>query len=163
MIWAPMVLDGRVLVDGGVADPVPAEVVREMGGDICIAVNAVPRLKKNVQTVLAKLYRRAKRFDPLSYLSPGSRDMPNMFDIIMNSMQTLEYELGNFKAISADVRINPDLSAYTWIEVYRPEEMIARGAEAALRALPDIKRVIAERVRTKPRVPAPAAPIASVS
>ena len=30
-----------------------------------------------------------------------------------------QYELGNFKAISADVRINPDLSAYTWIEFYR--------------------------------------------
>jgi NTE family protein len=165
MLWAPAVVDGRVLVDGGVADPVPAEVVREMGGDICIAVNAVPRLKKDVQTVLAKLYRRVKRFDPISYLTPGGRDMPNMFDIIMNSMQTLQYELGNFKAISADVRINPDLSAYTWIEFYRPEEMIARGAEAALRALPDIKRVVAERTRAKPKVPTAAtpAPIASVS
>jgi NTE family protein len=163
MIWAPAVIDGRVLVDGGVADPVPAEVVREMGGDICIAVNAVPRLKKDVQTVLAKLYRRIKRFDPLSYFSSGTRDMPNMFDIIMNSMQTLEYELGNFKAISADVRINPDLSAYTWIEFYRPEEMISRGAEAALRALPDIKRVIAERVRTKPQIPPAATRVASVS
>lgn len=161
MIWAPVVLDGRVLVDGGVADPVPADVVREMGGDVCIAVNAVPRLKKDVQTVLAKLYRSAKRFDPLSYLA-GARDMPNMFDIIMNSMQILQYELGNFKAISADVRINPDLSAYTWIEFYRPEEMIERGAEAALRALPDIKRVVAERTRAKPKVPAAPAPVARV-
>jgi hypothetical protein len=31
-----------------------------------------------------------------------------MFDIIMNSMQVLQHELGNFKAISADVLINPD-------------------------------------------------------
>jgi len=162
MIWAPMVLDGRVLVDGGVAEPVPADVVHEMGADVCVAVNAVPRLKKDVQTVLARLYRRAKRFDPLSYFAPGTRDMPNMFDVIMNSMQTLEYELGNFKAISADVRINPDLSAYAWIEFYRPEEMIARGAEAALRALPDIKRVVAERVRAKPRIPPAATPLASV-
>jgi NTE family protein len=134
-----------VLVDGGVVDPVPAEVVNEMGADLCIAVNAVPRLKKGVQTVLSKWYRQVKRLDPFSYLA-GSRDLPNMFDLIMNSMQTLQYELGNFKAISADVRINPDLSGLTWIEFYRPAELIERGAEAAHRALPEIKRLIGERL-----------------
>ncbi len=163
MLWAPAELDGRVLVDGGVVDPVPADVVHEMGADVCIAVNAVPRLKKDVQTVLARLYRGVKRFDPLTWISATSRDMPNMFDIIMNSMQTLQYELGNFKAISADVRINPDLSAYTWIEFYRPQEMIERGAEAAERALPDIKRVLAERLHAKPKVPAVPRAVASVS
>jgi NTE family protein len=161
MLWAPLELDGRVLVDGGVADPVPADVVLEMGADICFAVNAVPRLKKDVQTVLARLYRSAKRFDPLTYIASGSRDLPNMFDVIMNSMQTLQYELGNFKAIAADVRINPDLSAYTWIEFYRPEEMIERGAEAAERALPEMKRVLAERLRANPRVASPVRAVAS--
>lgn len=158
MLWAPVQLDGRVLVDGGVVDPVPADVVREMGADVCIAVNAVPRLKKDVQTVLARLYRNV---NPLTYLAPGSRDLPNMFDVIMNSMQTLQYELGNFKAIAADVRINPDLSAYTWIEFYRPQEMIERGAEAAERALPEMKRVLADRLRANPRGVSPARAVAS--
>ena len=54
--------------------------------------------------------------------------MPNLFDIVMNSMQILQYELGNFKAITADVLINPDLSDFTWIEYYRADELIARGA-----------------------------------
>ena len=40
---------------------------------------------------------------PMSYLN-GVPGMPAMFDIIMNSMQVLQHELGNFKAISADVR-----------------------------------------------------------
>ena len=65
--------------------------------------------------------------------------MPNLFDIVMNSMQILQYELGNFKAISADVLINPDLSDFTWIEYYRADELIERGAEAARRALPAIR------------------------
>ena len=43
--------------------PVPAEVVREMGADMCIAVNAVPRLRKGVQTVLSTWYRRFKRLE----------------------------------------------------------------------------------------------------
>ncbi len=149
MLWCPVKREGRILVDGGVADPVPAEVVIQMGADVTIAVNAVPQLRRGVQTVLSKAYRRLKSIDPLSYLA-GSRDLPNMVDLIMNSMQTLQYELGNFKAISADVRINPDLSALTWVEFYRPQEFIDRGSEAAERALAEIKRVLTER-RTVPR------------
>ena len=84
-----------------------------------------------------------------------------MFDVIMNSMQTLQYELGNFKAIAADVRINPDLSAYTWIEFYRPQEMIERGAEAAERALPEMKRILADRLHANPRGVSPARAVAS--
>ena len=136
MLWSPVKYEGRVLVDGGVVDPVPAEVVRDMGADFCIAVNAVPQLRKGVETVLSTWYRRLKRLDPLSYLT-GSQGMPNMFDLIMNSMQALQHELGNFKAISADVRINPDLSGLTWIEFYKPQELMDRGAEAAERALPE--------------------------
>src|SRR5438128_1464070 len=151
MLWAPVRLDGRVLVDGGVIDPVPAEVVREMGADLCIAVNVVPQLKKGVDTVLSRLYRGVNQFNPLVYLARDAHGMPSMFDVVMNTLQTLQYELGNFKAISADVRINPDLSAYTWIEFYRALELIERGAEAAERALPEIKRVLAERLRAPAR------------
>jgi predicted acylesterase/phospholipase RssA len=71
----------------------------------------------------------------------------------MNSMQTLQHELGNFKAISADVRINPDLSGFTWIEFHRALELIERGAEAAERALPEIRRVLAERMGSPLRLP----------
>ena len=116
-----------------------------MGADICIAVNVVPPLQKGVETFLSRFYRQANRLNPLSYLSRESH-LPNLFDIIMNSIQTLQYELGNFKAISADVRINPDLSGHTWIEFYKPMEFIEKGARAAKQALPEISRVIAERL-----------------
>jgi NTE family protein len=144
LIWAPVRRDGRVLVDGAIVEPVPAQLVSEMGADVCIAVNVVPPLVEGVETVISKMYRKLNRLNPLSYLS-DSRDLSNMLDIVMNSIQMLQYELGNFKAISADVRINPDLSGYTWIEFYRAMELIERGAEAAERALPEIRRVLDER------------------
>ena len=127
MVMAPIKVGGRVLVDGGVADPVPAEVALEMGADLTVAVNVVPRMKRGVETVLSAWYRRVNAFNPLNLLGDGE-EMPNMFDIVMNSMQILQYELGNFKAISADVLINPDLSDFTWIKYYRADELIARGA-----------------------------------
>ena len=69
-----------------------------------------------------------------------------MFDIIMNAMQTLQYELGNFKAISADVLINPELSDFTWVEYYRSDELIQRGIAAAEQALPAIKRAYGQKL-----------------
>ena len=146
MVMAP-VLDGeRVLVDGGVADPVPAEVVQAMGADIVVATNVVPPMKRGVETAMSQWYRRVNAFNPLNYFAPDAQDMPNLFDIVMNSMQILQYELGNFKAISADVLINPDLSDFTWVEYYRADELIARGADAASHALPRIQKAIAAKI-----------------
>ena len=39
LIFPPVELDGRVLVDGGTMNNVPADVVRRMGADIVIAIN----------------------------------------------------------------------------------------------------------------------------
>ena len=123
------------------ADPVPAEVAVDMGADITVAVNVVPRMKRGVETAVSSFIRKLNYFNPLTYIGEA-QDMPNLFDIVMNSMQILQYELGNFKAISADVLINPDLSDFTWIEYYRADELIARGADAATRALPAIEKAI---------------------
>ncbi|MEQ1948614.1 MAG: cyclic nucleotide-binding and patatin-like phospholipase domain-containing protein [Bryobacteraceae bacterium] len=145
MVFAPVKKGDLVLVDGGVSDPVPAEVVDAMGADLCVAVNVVPPLKRGVENALTKLVREVNRFNPLSYMSDAV-GMPNMFDIIMNSMQVLQYELGNFKAISADVLINPDLSDFTWVEYYRSAELIERGTEAAEKAIPAIERALNQKM-----------------
>ncbi|OFW18792.1 MAG: hypothetical protein A3H97_04450 [Acidobacteria bacterium RIFCSPLOWO2_02_FULL_65_29] len=142
MVLSPLKVGERVLVDGGVADPVPAEITSEMGADLTVAVNVVPPLKRGVETAVSYWYRRINAFNPLSYVMENQQDLPSLFDIVMNSMQILQYELGNFKAITADVLINPDLSDFTWIEYYRADELIARGAEAAERAYPAILKAI---------------------
>ena len=147
MVMAPVKIGEHVLVDGGVADPVPAQVVAGMGADITVAVNVVPPMKRGVETAMSYWYRRLNQLNPLTYLAPEAADMPNLFDIVMNAMQILQYELGNFKAISADVLINPDLSDFTWIEYYRADELIERGAEAARRALPQIQKAIEGKIR----------------
>jgi NTE family protein len=144
MLWSPVRRDGRTLVDGGIVDPVPAEVAIEQGADLCLAVNVVPQLRKGVDTVLTRMTKRINRLNPFAY-GNGAREMPSIFDVVMSSIQILEYELGNFKATGADVRINIDCADFTWIEFYRPEELIERGEEAAERALPAIRAALAER------------------
>jgi NTE family protein len=141
MVLAPEALDGRVLVDGGVADPVPAETVRHMGADLCIAVPVVPPLKKGVETAISKWTARLNMLNPFAYLSVGG-DMPNFFDITMNSLQTLQHELGLYKVISADVSIQPELSDFTWTDFDRSRELVEKGVEAAEAMLPDLRRLL---------------------
>jgi NTE family protein len=141
VVIAPVREGERVLVDGGVVDPVPAELVRNMGADIVIAINVVPQLKRGVENSLTSFIRFINTINPLNYIGKGL-GLPNTLDITMNSMQVLQHELGNFKAISADVRINPDLSDFTWIEFNRSHELIDCGIEAAERALPAIKKAV---------------------
>ena len=89
MVMAPVRCGEHVLVDGGVADPVPAEIVNEMGADLTVAVNVVPRMKRGVENAVSAFIRKASVFNPLNLLS-GAQDMPNLFDIVMNSMQILQ-------------------------------------------------------------------------
>jgi NTE family protein len=141
MVLSPEALDGRVLVDGGVADPVPAETVRHMGADLCIAVPVVPPLKKGVETAISKWAGRLNLLNPFAYLAstPG---MPNFFDITMNSLQTLQHELGLYKVISADVSILPELSDFTWTDFDRSHELVERGVEAAEAVVPELRRLV---------------------
>jgi NTE family protein len=131
-------------VDGGMNDPVPAGVVHEMGADVCIAVNVVPPPRKGVTNQLGRLARSVRKLNPISRLA-GTVNLPNSFEVIVNTIQGLQHELGNFKAIAADVRIHPELSEFAWTDFHRSDELAERGAEAAERALPQIRRAIAER------------------
>jgi NTE family protein len=53
-VFAPMELDGRLLVDGGIASNLPVDVVREMGAELVIAIDiSTPLLgKENLQSAL---------------------------------------------------------------------------------------------------------------
>ena len=64
MVMAPIRVGEHVLVDGGVADPVPAEVAVDMGADLTIAVNVVPPMKRGVETVLSSFVPADQRVQP---------------------------------------------------------------------------------------------------
>ena len=58
----------------------------------------------------------------------------------------MQYELGNFKALSADVLINVDMADFTWIEFYRALEIIERGHQAGERAVALIRAALGARL-----------------
>ena len=60
------------------------------------------------------------------------------------SLQASEYLLSEQSARHADVVIHPDLSGINWFELYKVNDLIKRGEEAARAALPQIKQLVSE-------------------
>jgi NTE family protein len=145
MIFAPVHHDGRFLVDGAIIDPVPADVVQEMGADVVIAVNVVPQLDREVSTAFSKASDLLTRLNPLAR-SSGAVGAPHIVDTMMNSLQITQHELGKFKALSADVLVNVDLTEFTWIDFPRAAEIAHKGAEATKAMVPEIRSLYRARL-----------------
>ena len=143
--FTPVRLEGRVLVDGGMIDPVPADVVREMGANIVVAINVVPQLRRGVTTALSRSFRRISKLNPFSHLG-DSRSLPDIVDVFMNSLQAVQRELGTYKALRSDVLINVELAEFTWIDFHRALEIIERGRIAGAEAAPRVLQAITARL-----------------
>jgi NTE family protein len=141
----PFVRDGRTLVDGGIVDPIPVDVVRDLGADIVIAVSAIPKYQPNTVTALTRASRILNRFNPFAYVTSRSRSL-NLLDIVMGSFHIVEHRLGERVARDAEIVIEPDLASHTWIEFYRAAEIINRGGDATREAIPEIEKVLASRL-----------------
>ncbi|SDW01442.1 NTE family protein [Marininema mesophilum] len=115
-IFEPVILDGRTLVDGGVVDRIPITVVKEMGADIVIAVDVVPK-RSSVQ-------------------------IRTIFDVITQTLNVMEREILNQKLLAADVLIHPDLADISPSAFSRVSECIQRGEEAAVIQVERIRSVI---------------------
>lgn len=128
-IFVPVPLEGKCLVDGGLVNPVPADVLRDMGAKFVIAVNVLvePRMSKST-TIPSRKDKAA--------------EVPNIFRTLFQSLYIMEYEIIRQRLPKADIIITPDISHIAAFEFYRSEEAIQAGYKAARYALPKIHKLI---------------------
>jgi NTE family protein len=115
-IFVPEKWDGRILVDGGVADRIPVAVAREMGADIVIGVD-VSRLNTTA-------------------------DIQTIYDVIMQSIDILQMEIRAARAVESDIMICPPVEHVNARAFTNIGEIIAIGEEATLIKLPEIAETI---------------------
>ena len=120
-LFAPVKVDGMVLVDGGLRDNYPTSLAKEMGADIIIGVD----------------------------LSQGRRaytDVNNIADIISQGIDMLGLEAFEQNVSIPDVKIKPDLRGYNMMS-FNPvaiDTIKARGYAAAM-ANDSLLRAVAKR------------------
>lgn len=72
---------------------------------------------------------------------------PNIFNILIQSIYIMEYEILKPRILDADVVINPDVSHIEAYEFHRSEEAITEGYIAARKALPEIQTSLGKRLK----------------
>jgi predicted acylesterase/phospholipase RssA len=155
-IIEPIRRQDRVIIDGGVLNPLPTNVLCAEGIKKIISVNVLQSpedVVKGYEQLKAGDDEKAKiRFwtAPVSYCSIHvgrflqRRFYPNISDIIVLTLQAAEYVIAEQSAQHADVAIHPDLVGIAWYELYKVDALIRRGEEAARLALPKIKALISD-------------------
>jgi NTE family protein len=118
VLFEPVEVAGRVLVDGMLTNNVPAGLTRKMGAEVVVAVDLKQRQS--------------------AYEAPG-----NIFEYIMQSQTIYRYWAVKNRHIWADVIIRPELSQFGWDDTARIPEIIAAGREAATEKLAEIRNAVA--------------------
>jgi NTE family protein len=122
--------EGRYLVDGGLTTPVPVNVVRRMGADFVIAVNVNPTVSHR----LGKSGRARVKV----------RKEPNLFQIIMQSIYITTNAIARNNLMAADIVIEPDLAYIGAGDFRKARVLIEQGRQAAIKAIPEIKRKLGD-------------------
>ncbi len=121
-VFVPVQIDGRTYVDGGVTNPVPASVARDLGADVVIAMAVPPPIPGKVPK--------------------------NPLGVAYRAVSIMSAEIGMLRAGDADVvieihadrQIDPD-------DFSQKRPLIEAGEAAARAALPQIRAAIAARTR----------------
>ncbi len=171
VLFTPTKSQGRFLVDGGFANPLPVDVVKNMGATFVIASNVVrtPEVAKAEfikeggieksgmpNIVLSDEFERARK-ELIKGMAQASQDtsaaeereIPNMFNVLISSVYTMEYAFVRSKMRQADITISPDIRNLNMLDFYRGREVIAKGYEAASKRLSSLVNRLSLRLDSR--------------
>lgn len=117
VMFNPVVVNGRLLVDGGLIDPVPVKIAKEMGAEFIIAVPLFGTLKPECPENIFQMAERT-------------------FEVMTHWQNHSFLEL-------ADVIIKPNLAGVGVLDDQQNEKIYLAGRQAAWEALPLILEKLA--------------------
>ncbi|MDP2691609.1 MAG: patatin-like phospholipase family protein [Candidatus Gracilibacteria bacterium] len=146
LVFPPMFLNDRYLVDGGVLDEVPAVLCRELGAEKLIAI----RLQNNVvrQHISGLIY--AKHYDPvvkptlggeiLGFFSRKREDIRLLIEIILQSLKiSIDANTqNNLDEAKPDLLVEPIVDV-SLLDFSQTDEAIEAGRKSALGLIAQIE------------------------
>lgn len=125
-LLTPVVLDGQVLVDGGIVDNFPVEKMKDKGVDYIIGVN----------------------------VSGGLKDIDNLNtlpEILLQIAGFQMYDKWEDKISQSDVYIAPELNGFNTFSFDQGQEIVQRGEAAAEQVMDQLKDLASRQQEDVPR------------
>lgn len=142
-IFEPVRYGDRYFMDGGVLNSVPVGILMKMGIKKIIAVNVLPHF--DPEHLDKKDFSRSNKTNKFKWFDKIRPWLsPNIVDVIMSSLQAMEYVLAEASCRQADIFIRPDLEPTEWFNFYDAQHFIKKGEEAAEEHIAEIKKLITE-------------------
>lgn len=158
-VLLPVSIDGMMLVDGGVLNPLPLDLVKRSPGDILIAVNVNanipynPPVQKPEHADLEKYYGKMRAAlnekwagvidHYIEKYRNGKTPKPkpaNMFDVISESIILAQNKAAGIyiEKYKPDVLVETSVDIASTFDFYKSEEIIEAGRVACRNALDEV-------------------------
>jgi len=145
-VCVPVTLDGEVYIDGGIADPLPVDVLMEMGIERIVAVNVIPTPEKLRYWLDSGRELNGREKPPTAFgrflhqhFDYGAHG--NILDTMMCAINGAQTRVAEASAREADLVLRPLASDALWHDFTRPKKYIALGRTAAEAQLPELLRL----------------------
>jgi len=147
-LFAPVMRDGRLLVDGGLVNPVPVSLCRAMGADIVIAVDLGSDMVGSALRNAAEDEEAAQNWRSrlLSRIGFGGGDgAPAMTSVLAASLHIMQTRIARSRLAGepADVLLAPRLAHLALMDYHRAGEAIVEGRAAVERMAPALEHALA--------------------
>lgn len=151
-VIVPVTHNERTLIDGGIADPLPVDLLMEMGVERIIAVNTIPnpdelrycalldREHGDVPDRYRHLIPHMSRY--VNYFARG-----NILDILIRSIHGAATRVAEGACKQADVVLRPVSCDGVWHDFKRPEKYIEIGRQVAEEQLKELKELVESPLR----------------
>jgi NTE family protein len=168
VLFTPIKSQGRYLVDGCFANPMPVDTLKNMGANFVIASNVIwtpeiaqaelnrkdeiPHivLSEELEKAKTDFFKNIMRV-PRTALMGGEKSMPNMFNVLINSIYTSQFTLVKSKMRQADLTISPDIRDLSVLDFFGGTGPIVKGHEAASKKLSRLITTLTQRKRHEKR------------
>ncbi len=143
VLFPPVRLNERFLVDGGLVNPVPVDAARNLGADFVIAVNVIsPLRRKRYMGEFERAQRKQKEEKSfmarlkevvMGFFEKEEDEIPHILETFFSALDIMEEEIvfSHLRLNPPDILIQIDTSDFKSKEFYRAEEIILRGRHIA--------------------------------
>lgn len=153
-LLTPVVSEGRLLVDGGLVNPVPVSLCRALGAEIVIAVDLnwdlIGRHARVAQVAEASSESARNSlaealFDRFRQRSLDAAQMPSLLDVLLTSLNIMQVRITQSRLAGepADVLVRPRLSGIVALDFHCGATAIAEGERAAGLAILQLRELLA--------------------